>query len=334
VELTAEERRHLRDLGSASRLDEDRRGERRRTTWVAVDRDDSAMGAIQLVETLELQDDFVEASNTRAIFTAASAAGLAALLVYVFFRLWDAQNRAEREAESRKATLEQLRHAQRLGTVGKLASGLAHELGTPLNVVAGRAKMIARGESDGASAVKDAKVIGEQAERMTAIIQQLLDFARSGAASRERIDVAAVGRRAISMLEPMAEKKKVALLLEGADGEVHASCDARQLEQVMSNLVLNAIQAQEDGGEVRVEVSREDGEVQVAVEDRGPGVPEELRERIFEPFYTTKDVGEGTGLGLSVAWGIVNEHGGRIGVSDRPGGGARFTLTLPMAEDR
>ncbi len=331
-DLSSRELARLRASGAASRLSETTAGDRRLTTWVAVDRDDPTMGAIQMVEELAAQDEYVETSAVRAAMAALSAAGLAALLVYVFFRLWDAQNRAEREAEAREATLEQLRHAQRLGTIGKLASGVAHELGTPLNVIAGRAKMIARGESEGPLASKDAKIIGEQAERMTAIIRQLLDFARSGAPSRERVDVAALGRRTIALLEQMAEKRSVTLVLEGSDLEVYASGDPRQLEQVMSNLVLNAIQAQVEGGEVRVEVSNDDAGVRVAVSDRGPGVPEALRERIFEPFYTTKDVGEGTGLGLSVAWGIANDHGGRIEVSDRPGGGARFTLTLPGAE--
>lgn len=243
-------------------------------------------------------------------------------------QLADLQARAKEETEARIDALEQLRHADRLGTVGKLASGVAHELGTPLNVVSARAKMILRGESEGEEEIReDARVIVEQTERMTRIIRQLLDFARARRASREPADLRALAGSVLSMLEPLADRNRVTLAL--AEGSaVEAEVDVGQIQQVMTNLIVNAIQAQPEGGRVDLCVEREGESVLLRVEDRGPGIPEDVKGRIFEPFFTTKEVGEGTGLGLSVVHGIVQEHGGHIQVV-RTEHGTRFDVELP-----
>lgn len=243
-------------------------------------------------------------------------------------QLADLQARAKEETEARIDALEQLRHADRLGTVGKLASGVAHELGTPLNVVSARAKMILRGESESEEEIReDARVIVEQTERMTRIIRQLLDFARARRASREPADLRALAGSVLSMLEPLADRNRVTLAL--AEGSaVEAEVDVGQIQQVMTNLIVNAIQAQPEGGRVDLCVDREGESVVLRVEDRGPGIPEDVKGRIFEPFFTTKEVGEGTGLGLSVVHGIVQEHGGRIQVV-RTEHGTRFDVELP-----
>lgn len=239
-------------------------------------------------------------------------------------RLEDLQSRNERESRAKLTALEQLRHADRLGTVGVLAAGLAHELGTPLNVVAARAKMIVRHQSEGEDAVSDAGIIVEQTERMTAIIRQLLDFARRRKPHRAVHSLTELCGRTLEILETLARKSDVRLeLAEGED--VRAFVDAGQLEQVVTNLVVNAIQAQPDGGVVRVSVSSGS----IVVEDEGEGMTDSVREHLFEPFFTTKEVGRGTGLGLSVAYGIVREHGGQISVEEAPGGGSRFTVELP-----
>ncbi len=241
-------------------------------------------------------------------------------------RLSALQARASEEMEARIAALEQLRHADRLGTVGKLASGVAHELGTPLNVVSARAKMIVRGESDGEEITEDARVIVEQTVRMTRIIRQLLDFARPRRPAREASDLRALAGSILSMLAPLAARTRVELALVAGE-PVEAEVDVGQIQQVMTNLVMNAIQAQPGGG--RVEVSVEGGAERAVlrVTDHGPGIPEDAKGRIFEPFFTTKPVGEGTGLGLSVVHGIVQEHGGSIEVSSDEG--TTFTVELP-----
>jgi signal transduction histidine kinase len=246
-------------------------------------------------------------------------------------RLSEAQKRLLAEGEARVRAIEQLRHAERLGTLGRLAAGVAHELGTPLNVVTAQAKMIATGESEGDEVRADAQVILGQSERMAHIISQLLDFTRQRRSDRRQEDVRAVVSAALHVLAPLASRAHVRCTL--APGPPMLACiDPMQIQQVVTNLTVNAVQAQPKGGEVRVSVEAEDGSassVVVHVEDHGEGMPPEVVERIFEPFFTTKDVGQGSGLGLSVAHGIVEEHGGHITVTSSVGKGTTFCVFLP-----
>ena len=257
-------------------------------------------------------------------------------------RLAEAMRRIEAESEARVAAVEQLRHADRLTTVGKLAAGLAHELGTPLNVVAGRAQMIESGETaDGAETVECARIIHQQAERMTAIVRQLLDFARRRRPEKVATDVAQLARQTASLLEPLAGKRRVQIAAEGPPEGLVVPLDPSQIQQALANLVVNGIQATRGPGSVRVRVferrlgedaAREGGAGPYAVlevSDEGDGIPADRIAAIFDPFFTTKDVGEGTGLGLSVAHGIALEHGGWIEVASAPGAGSRFQLWLP-----
>ncbi len=258
-------------------------------------------------------------------------------------RLLDAHELAAHEAAGRLTALEQLRHAERLTTVGKLASGIAHELGTPLNVVDARAQMIARGESSGEGARQDAAIISEQTRRMTQIIQQLLDFARPRRAQKMRHDLAAIIRTTLDLLSHLAMRHNVALRSTGQNG-VFAAVDVSQIQHLAMNLLVNAIQAQPHGGEVRIGVFREHAvsvrpelegvpAVSLIVEDDGMGMAPEVRARMFEPFFTTKEVGQGTGLGLAIVHGIVEEHAGSIDVQSTPGAGTRITVVLPEGRD-
>jgi signal transduction histidine kinase len=295
--------------------------------WLLVGR---PMGAIMSLVRAVAGGDFSGRVHVRQ---GGEMGELARELTSMCERLSEARTRAAQEAQSRIAALEQLRHADRLSTVGKLASGIAHELGTPLNVVSARAKMIERGETRGDEVVDDARSIREQAERMTRIIRQLLDFARRKHPDKQPTEIGALVRRVVELLATLARKRSVALEVEVEGEPLVATVDVGQTEQVVTNLVMNGIQAQPDGGAVRVAVRAGGaGAVEIAVQDDGPGMPDEVKERVFEPFFTTKDVGEGTGLGLSVVYGIVEEHGGRIDVSSGPGKGTRFVVSLPVGE--
>ncbi|HTJ46176.1 MAG TPA: HAMP domain-containing sensor histidine kinase [Kofleriaceae bacterium] len=256
-------------------------------------------------------------------------------------RLAEARTRVDAETRAREDAMEQLRHAERLLTVGKLAAGIAHELGTPLAVVTGYAQMIREEQPTGSTSHQHAKLIGEQAQRMTNIIASLLDFARPRTPSREAQDVRPVVEGALTMLEPVARKRNVTFDVAPQVEPAIASFDAGLIQQALTNLVVNAIQAMPDGGRITVEVdaTRErapadvvtdaDDWIRVCVTDRGVGMTPEVQARIFEPFFTTKDVGEGTGLGLSVTYGIVREHGGWVAVDSEVGRGTRFDLFLP-----
>jgi len=249
-------------------------------------------------------------------------------------RLVEANSKSQRETLARIAALEQLRHADRLITVGRLAAGIAHELGTPLNVIGGRVKMLRRGKVQPPVADEYLAIIAEQTERMTSIIRQLMDFARRREPKVAAADLQACAHAIRRLVMPIAQKRRVEVVVASSE-PVLALGDAVQLEQVISNLVVNAIHACAEGGRVQISCGlREEGGTRRAflrVEDNGHGMDAATQERIFEPFFTTKDVGQGTGLGLSVAHGIVEEHGGSIEVESAPERGSRFSVLLPMA---
>lgn len=252
----------------------------------------------------------------------------------------EARSKAKNEAQKRIAALEQLRHADRLRTVGTLASGIAHEVGTPLNVIMMRAKMIASGEA-GDDVRPAAKIIAAQAERVAKIIRQLLDFARRRAPDRTDADLLELAERTATLLSGLAKNAKVSIEVERSGEAVRAKVDAAQLEQAFTNLVINAVHAMPEGGKVIISARREMAAspetpdlprecALVEVRDEGVGIEPEHLSRIFEPFFTTKDVGEGTGLGLSVTHGIIQDHEGWMTAMSEVGRGSIFTLHLPV----
>jgi signal transduction histidine kinase len=249
------------------------------------------------------------------------------------------------ERSQREAATEQLRHADRLTTVGKLASGIAHELGTPLNVVSGRARLIRDKEVEGADVESSARIISEQSERMTALIRQLLDFARPRALQKAPVSVTKLAARVSELVATIARKANVTIYPPPVDESLVVEADDGQLHQVMTNLVVNAIQAMPpNGGAVKIAARVVDQVpppyvggamhkwMAIEVHDDGSGMDDATRQRIFEPFFTTKPVGDGTGLGLSVTWGIVREHGGWLDVTSTPGKGSIFTVYLPAGQ--
>jgi signal transduction histidine kinase len=256
-----------------------------------------------------------------------------------------ARERVEKETAARIRALEELRHADRLKSVGKLAAGVAHELGTPLNVVSARAGLIAAGRVKGPEVQESARIIKEQTRRMTDIIRQILDFARKRPSEKTPSDVVELVAETVDLLAPDARKRGLDLRLLNAPSTVEADLDRQQIRQVLMNLVMNAIQATPEGGKIEVGVGREKREpptgqsgkggdvVRIWVRDTGSGIPEDHINRVFEPFFTTKDVGAGTGLGLSVALGIVTEHDGWLEVESEVNEGSCFSVYLPSLGD-
>jgi two-component system NtrC family sensor kinase len=260
-------------------------------------------------------------------------------------RLAAARERLRAETEARIAALDQLRHADRLKTVGRLASGMAHELGTPMNVVLARAELISL-DSPSESTMGSLKVIKNQIQTMSAMIRQLLDFGRRGRAHKQTLDLTELCEQTVQLLDPVARRENVTIELASGDAPAMAEVDRSQIQQVISNIIENAIHAMPQGGTVTVRVepgpfrptanahASDQPAARVSIEDQGIGIPAENLDHIFDPFFTTKEVGKGTGLGLSIAYGIVQDHGGWIEVSSQPGEGSRFLIYLPLAETR
>jgi signal transduction histidine kinase len=255
-------------------------------------------------------------------------------------RIDETNRRLADESAARVAALEQLRHTERLATVGQLAAGVAHELGTPLNVVSARAELLVTGTASPADAAANGRIILEQTDRMTAIIHQLLDFSRRRGPSMGLGNLEQVVTRTLDLVAPAAMRAKVRVEC-ATTGPVFARFDPTQMQQVLANVFMNGIQAMSEGGTLRVSLDTRrtyppgDGAAAetecacVTVEDSGRGITREDLDRIFEPFFTTKRVGEGTGLGLAVAHGIVAEHGGWIVAESELGKGSRFSIYLP-----
>lgn len=268
---------------------------------------------------------------------------LAVSLNHMCDSLQASQQKVLEEAQRRSAAEEQLRHADRLKTVGRLGAGIAHELGTPLNVVSGRAALIADGRLNDEDVKRSAETIRAEARRMTTLIEGLLNFARRAPAKRESCHLAEVVHATIPLLQSFARQRSATITTEIPE-EVDDNCqaDRGQLQQVISNLVMNAILSKDRDVHVHIllanrrvahpAASDQQPTVTLAltVADDGNGIPDSARPHLFEPFFTTRDTGEGTGLGLSIVHGIVSEHGGWVDVKSEPGRGSEFTVYLPQ----
>ena len=228
----------------------------------------------------------------------------------------------------------QLIHAEKLSAVGELASGVAHEINNPLTTILGQAHLLVTHPEVSDYVRERLSLIAEEASRAARIVQNLLLFARRYAPERRPCSLADQVRRILDLKDYQLSRDNVGVTTEfGACPPVWA--DENQIQQVLLNLVQNAHQAMAKHPAERaltVRVSATTRQARVEVLDTGPGIPEPLLQKIFDPFFTTKPPGEGSGLGLSVSYGIVAEHGGTLWAQNRREGGAAFILELPLGE--
>lgn len=239
------------------------------------------------------------------------------------------------DAEEERARLtQQLLHADRLATIGKLTAGVAHELNEPLGAILGFAQLSLDSAGLPPGARRDSERIVQSALHAREIIRKLMFFGRQTPPGRAEVDLNLVVQDGLDLLEPRLVRQgiRASIALNSALPLILA--DRSQLLQVVVNLVINAIQAMPDGGSLTVRTDPADMGAALSVEDTGVGMSEDVRSQVFLPFFTTKDVGEGTGLGLSVAHGIVTAHGGTIDVASEPGRGSVFIVRLPAASTK
>jgi signal transduction histidine kinase len=236
-------------------------------------------------------------------------------------------------------TTRRLTELERLAAAGQLAAQFAHEVGTPLNLISGHVQLLLAGPArDSAAERARLEIISAQIERIERTVRRTLDRTRAETAEFAPLDLNALLRRTFDATEPALDASGVRLTSSLADRLPPVAGDTDRLQQVFINLVNNALDAMRSGGELRVETSFEPGEgdgaagvVHVDFSDTGTGMSEEVRAHIFDPLYTTKERGRGTGLGLVVVRQLVSEHGGRVEVESEPGLGSRFRLAFPAA---
>jgi two-component system NtrC family sensor kinase len=255
--------------------------------------------------------------------------------------LKEAQEKMIQNAESKLELERSLRHSEKLATIGQLASELAHEIGTPLNIISGRAELMQRKLEDKEESRKNLDVILVQTGRITKIIQQLLGFVRKKKPEQSRLQIRPLLEGTLDFIDHQIQKQKVRVVKDLEENLPPLMGDPDQLQQVFLNLFFNAVQSMPEGGVLRLSaspewVSKEGLEdeqrqyVKVCVEDTGIGIEKEVIENIFNPFFTTKEKEKGTGLGLAVSQGIVQDHEGWIEAESELGKGSVFKVYLPL----
>ncbi len=259
------------------------------------------------------------------------------------FSLRESRSETQRQNEATLALEQRLGHTEKLATIGQLAAEIAHEVGTPLNVIAGRARSIQKKSKDPEAVEKNAEIVAEQTARITRIIQRLLDFTRRKVGTPERgaIKLNDLVATTMELLASQFAAAKVKTKFDRGETIPSVAGDSDRMQQVLINLMLNAVQAMHEGGTLAVETrlvrrtrpgleaSAEGDFVSIAIIDSGTGIPAGIKDKIFDPFYTTKQGQGGTGLGLAVCSGIVKEHDGWIDVEDAPTGGSVFRVFVP-----
>jgi signal transduction histidine kinase len=229
-----------------------------------------------------------------------------------------------------------------MATVGKMAAGVAHEINTPLGIILGYAQLIMEDFEKDSEPYLTMQVIERQTKVCRRIVADLLKFSRQAESQKTTLDINEIVKDVLAVTEHSLNINNIKVIRQFSESLPPITGDAEKLHQVFINLFNNAQYAMADGGEITIFTSSEGGCVKISILDTGIGISEEIKNKIFDPFFTTKEVGEGTGLGLSVTYGIIQEHDGTIEVESPVSGrqvdseapGAAFHLTLPITTEK
>lgn len=243
-----------------------------------------------------------------------------------------------------KNAQKQLVYAEKQSAIGRLAAGLAHEVGTPLNIISGRAEFLLEDSKIDPITAQGLEIIVQQIERISSLIRQLLDFSREYSPSRQDIELSSALNAVIPLMEVQIKKRRIKLRVDLPDDLPKVVVNFNQLQQVFINLLMNSIDAihttpnpksRKTLGRIFINADYLPAtrEVQVVVADSGEGIREEDLDKVFEPFFSTKEVGAGTGLGLAVVYGIITDQGGTIEIESSWAKGTAVTFTLPIETD-
>jgi len=239
-----------------------------------------------------------------------------------------------RDIERRHMIREQMAQADRLASIGQLSSGIAHEINNPLGVILGYAQLMLRNEPERSDRRRDLKTIEKHVRHCKTIVEDLLNFARRSEPKKEKVDIHKTIDDVLGFIRQHSGSNRIDLLTDYDRRMPAMVLYEKKIKQVLINLLMNARHAIGDAGEIRVATaySPSSRQATIRVADNGYGIEARHLQHIFDPFFTTKPTGEGTGLGLSVSYGIIKKHGGEILVESRPGEGSTFTVVLPVLE--
>ncbi len=243
----------------------------------------------------------------------------------------------ESDISERKNLEQQIIQTEKLATIGQLAAGIAHEIGTPLNIISGNAEFVLLDMKESDPGYRELVTIIEQTKRMSLLMRQLLDFARPKVLSLQPVDINGVLRDVLNFIRVQFKKGDIEIVSPLEEGIPHVYGDPALVYQVFLNIVVNSFHAMAKGGTLTIRTRTEAGkgtrrQVMIEIADTGEGIPPENLEKIFTPFFTTKEPGKGTGLGLAVTRRIVQEHSGTIGIESEPGKGTKVTIRFVAFE--
>ncbi|RLC27955.1 MAG: PAS domain-containing sensor histidine kinase [Deltaproteobacteria bacterium] len=285
------------------------------------------MSAIEAKESVSSDEYVVRAADgsaIRALFSASPAKGAVGEEDSIYILVKNIEKRRLMEA--------QIAQADKLASIGELSSGVAHEINNPLGIILGYSQLLLRNEGKDSPLYQDLKTIEKQVKNCKTIVEDLLRFARTSTPRKEKVDIHNLIEDVLRFLQHNFDPGKI-IIIKNYDRKITPMLlDEKRLKQVVMNLVMNARHAVGDGGTIEV-ATRADphrSKVSISIKDTGYGIEKKYLSRIFDPFFTTKPTGEGTGLGLSVSYGIIKNHGGTISVESTPGKGSTFTIDLPV----
>jgi signal transduction histidine kinase len=228
-------------------------------------------------------------------------------------------------SDRQRTANESLRRAEQLKTLGEMAAGMAHEVKNPLAAIRSSAQILT--ERLSGKEAEFAHIVVDEVDRLNRVVNEFLDYARPAPLKRESVLLSGLLDSCLELLAPVINQAGVTVKRVYPQGERKVDADPNQMRQVFLNLILNAVQAMNSGGEVMLEVRQEADSTRVSVRDTGPGIPPDKLRQVCEPFYSTKP--GGTGLGLPIAQRIVAEHGGRLEIACATGAGTTATVILP-----
>lgn len=235
-----------------------------------------------------------------------------------------------RDITTVKKLQKELREKENLALIGEVVSSIAHSLSNPLNIISGNADYLLLNKKSGESEYDELRTIVDEATRITKSLRGLLNFSRPLIVEKTKTDINQVAENILLQAKYEFGKKNIQLKKNLSKDIPVILADKAQLEEAITNIVINAIQAFTEEGEITVKTSSSNGNITVEISDNGPGIPKENIDKIFRPFYSSKGYGKGTGLGLSIVKRIITEHKGSIQVKSQPNKGTAFLITLPV----
>jgi signal transduction histidine kinase len=289
----------------------------------------------EVIGTLTISTDEVGASFKKEDFQLLE---LLAPQLAVSIRNAKLYQELQEHIDKERVANDRLIQSARLAAVGEMAAGVAHELNNPLTTVAGFVELVLDDVPEDSPIRADLELVLREARRAREVVRRLLDFSRPGEGFRVRSDANDMVSDVVALVQHLAHTNGVELQVELGDDLPWIQADQGQIKQVLLNLIHNALQAMPRGGILNIQTGAQnkDGQdwVIIRVEDTGEGIPPENMGRIFEPFFTTRPLGKGTGLGLAVSFGIIQDHEGILDVESTPGEGSVFTIWLPVRSKR